>query len=592
MYLRTVKVRGQEGSVYEYVRLVESYRENGMNKQRVICNLGRTDHLAPHVDALVKLLTGRPSSQDALRPEDIEPLHAWTWGPMLVARTVWQELGLYTILDQLAGAPNSMGIPLADRALVLVANRLCAPSSEHGLARWLETDYVCDRRGRRWVPCWRPETERLQSRSPRVRVAHRQLKQWYGTLDQLHARKSAIEHALFEHLRRREGLSAELAFYDLTSTYFEGQGPDRLGAHGYSRDGKPRNRQVLLGMVLIEGWPLTHHIFAGNKRDALTVPTVLDDLKQRFGLRRVVFVGDRGMVTTDNLERLRTAQQGYVVGRNRRRNDTVYRYIESATGPWIECPVGRTAQEKAAAPRTLVQEVASEEPGVRIFVVHSDERRAYEQAQRRKAMARVRTALEGLKRRVEQGRLKAPEKIGAAAARILAQHHGHRYYDWRYSEGTFDFFPHSVHLKREKAYEGKYVIQTEESGLTPVEAVQIYKGLSEVERAFRSLKDVLGLRPIYHQTDARVEAHVFVAALAFLLHRALERRLHAAGLDWSATEALETVRTVHVVDIVLGEGRRKRAVTRGSDRAELILKTLGITDRHPPSPPEEEPMIM
>jgi hypothetical protein len=100
-------------------------------------------------------------------------------------------------------------------------------------------------------------------------------------------------------------------------------------------------------MASVRGLAPATHIFAGNKRDALTVPTVLDALKQRFGLRRVVFVGDRGMVTTDHLERLRTAPQGYVVGLTWRRNDTVYRYIESATGPWIECPGGRTAQGKS-----------------------------------------------------------------------------------------------------------------------------------------------------------------------------------------------------------------------------------------------------
>jgi transposase len=137
------------------------------------------------------------------------------------------------------------------------------------------------------------------------------------------------------------------------------------------------------------------------------------------------------------------------------------------------------------------------------------------------------------------------------------------------------------------AYEGKYVIQTEEPHLTPVEAVQIYKELSEVERAFANLKDVIELRPIYHRTDPRVEAHIFVATLAFLLHRALEKKLKAAGLDLSATEALQVLRTVRVVDFTLGGGRTKRSVTRGSARAAKILAALGLTDLDPPTPPQE-----
>ena len=151
------------------------------------------------------------------------------------------------------------------------------------------------------MPVWRDEAERRASRRPRVRVAFRQLKQWYRTLDQLHARQAAIEHALYLRLRDLFSLQVDLVFYDLTSTYFEGHGPPQA-AHGHSRDGKPRNRQVLVGVVMVDQWPIAHHVFRGNARDATTVPAVLQDLDRRFGLRRVVFVGDRGMVTAANLE--------------------------------------------------------------------------------------------------------------------------------------------------------------------------------------------------------------------------------------------------------------------------------------------------
>jgi hypothetical protein len=233
---------------------------------------------------------------------------------------------------------------LSDRALLLVVNRLTAPGSEHGLARFLETDFVCDRHGRRWLAAWRDDGERLASRTPRVRVELRQLKQWYRTLDQLLEHKAEIEHALFITLRDLFSLKVDMVFYDLTSTYFEGQGPPGTGACGHSRDDKPRNPQVLVGLVVVDGWPIAHHVFAGNRRDANTVPDVLRDLEQRFGLKRVVFVGDRGMVTSQNLDDLRAHGHGYIVGRNRRRSGEVFDYIQSATGPWIECPVGITAR--------------------------------------------------------------------------------------------------------------------------------------------------------------------------------------------------------------------------------------------------------
>jgi transposase len=585
MFLRTVKARGGEGVQHEYVRLVEAYREHGKNKQRLVCSLGRKDLLAEHLDDLIALLRGE--RRPAAKNDAAGPLHAvgaWDWGPMLVARTLWRELGLQDVLDRRGGRGVGDGVAVADRALVLVANRLCVPTSEHGLARWLETDFVCDRRGRRWLPQWRDDAERRASGWPRVRVSFRQLKQWYRTLDQLAARRLAIEEELYLRLRDLFSLKVDWVFYDLTSTYFEGHGPAILGAHGHSRDGKPRNRQVLVGLVLVDGWPLTHHVFAGNWRDAKTVPDVLADLETRFGLRRVVFVGDRGMVTAANLTRLRERQHGYVVGLQRRRREAIYRYIERATGPWTDCPVGRAARERAEVPKTQVQEVASDEPGVRVFVVQSEERLAYERTQRLTAMARVRKQLAALEKRVATGKLTAPAKIGAAAARILARTHGDRYYAWDYRDGRFHFFEHPVNLKREEAYEGKYVIQTEEPQLTAVEAVTIYKELSEVERAFANLKDVIEMRPIYHRTDARVQAHIFVAALAFLLHRAIEKKLKAASLDLSSTEALHALRSVRVVDF-MAAGQRKRSVTRGTDRAARVLTALGITELDPPTPP-------
>src|SRR5262252_1907240 len=595
MFLRVVRAAGGQGVKHEYVRVVEAYRDHdGKTRHHTVINLGRKDLLAQHLDLakLQRLLHGDASDDEPARSEDVAAVGAWDWGPTLAARHVWNELGVDDILAELGGRGRGDGVALKERAQVLVANRLVSPSSEHGLARWLETDFVCDQRGRRWTAAWRDDVERQASRTPRVRIATDQLQRWYRTLDQLVARKAEIEHALFLRLRDLFSLQVDMVFYDLTSSYFEGHGPPRLGAYGHSRDEKPRNPQVLVGLVMVDGWPIAHHVFEGNRRDAMTVPEVLSDLEQRFGLRRVVFVGDRGMVTKQNLDDLRGGGHGYIVGRNRRRSGEVFDYIQRAVGPWIECPVGITAREKSTAPKTFVQEVDSNTPGVRVFVVSSEERLAYERAQRDKSKARVSKQLEALQRRIANGRLKAAEKVGAAAAAILKRNHGHRYYDWSYKKGVFRFFEHPVHFVREQAYEGKYVIQTEEPRLSAVEAVGLYKELSEVERAFANLKDVLDMRPIYHRTDDRVQAHIFVATLAFVIHRALEKKLKAAGLDLSATEALTALKCVRVVDFSLGNGATKRAVTRPTARAAAVLRAVGITTLDPPTPPRANETVM
>ena len=577
MYLRTVRAKGAQGVEFEYIRLVEAYWENGHSKQRVIANLGRKDLLAPHLESLIELLGGGKRTKGSSAAERIEATFAACWGPMLVARWLWRELGLENILDGLASKTNRVQkagrLPFADRVLVLVANRLCRPSSEHALGQWLESDFVCGRDGKRIVARWKQQG--------RVRVDLNWLQEWYRTLDRLLAHKERIEVELFARLRDLFHLQVEMVFYDLTSTYFEGRGPVGLAGFGYSRDGKARNRQVQVGLVMINGWPIAHHVFDGSLRDSASVEMVLKDLQERFGLGRVIFVGDRGMVTIQNLALLRQRGQGYLVGLKRRRNEQVDRYIQAAAqGPWQDCPVGITAMEREKVPRTMVTEVAGEEPGVRVFVVQSEERLAYERAMREAAMEKTRQALEKLSLRVAGGRLKKAQKIGEAAARILGRNHGSRYYGWSFEKGLFRYFEHPGHLAPEKALEGKYVIQTEELNLSAVQAVEAYKDLSEIERSFRELKDLVEMRPIYHRRPKRVRAHIFIAALAFLLARALEKKLKAATVPMSSAQALEALRTMHVVDIRVGTEIR-RGVTAGNHQARQILAALGISDREP-----------
>jgi transposase len=302
-------------------------------------------------------------------------------------------------------------------------------------------------------------------------------------------------------------------------------------------------------------------------------------------------VGDRGMVSADNLTQLVADGHGYLVGVRRRQNPELDGWLDKLKAKrWIDCPVGVTASEQQSPPRTRVQEVRSGEAGKRVFVIESEERRAYEQRMRERSMEKTRLRLEKLQQRAAAGKLKKPEAIGAAAARALSRHHGDRYYTWQLRNGAFTFAEHPVRLRREKELEGKYVLITSEPDLTPQGAVQQYKELMEVERGFRSLKDVLAMRPIYHQVAPRVKAHIFVAALALLLQRLLERRLARANLNLSAAEAMEAMETVRVVTFRLDGQPPRQGVSTGSPRARQVLKALGITRLRPPPPagPETE----
>ena len=441
-----MKVRSSSGTINEYVRVVEAYRDAGTVKQRLVADLGRKDLLVDILPKLKRLLGGDVGQEDTT-PADPEVVDASTWGPVLVVRASFDQLGLWAILDQNLG--RAKGVPFADRAFVLVANRLIAPASEHGLAAWLETDFVSDRQGRRFVPHWH------QCR--RVRVHPRQLDAWYRTLDQLLAAKDRIEVALYHRLRDLFSLKPELVLYDITSTYFEGAGPHDFAQHGYSRDGKSQNMQVSVAVVMVAGWPIAHHVWEGNRVDHSTVPEVINDLRNRFEFGRVVFVDDRGMVTDENIESITKDNHGFLVGIKRRRNPKLDAGLDAVDDTkWIDCPGGINAQERKTNPlRTRVQEVPSGSPDLRVFVIDSDERRGYEQAKREQAMEQARQKQEKLKERIASGDLKRPEKIDAAVERIMQKYHGYRSFDWKLEDGSLEYTESKTWLGREKRIEGK-----------------------------------------------------------------------------------------------------------------------------------------
>ena len=345
---------------------------------------------------------------------------------------------------------------------------------------------------------------------------------------------------------------------------------------------------------MVAGWPIAHHVWAGNRIDHSTVQEVILDLRKRFEFGRLVFVGDRGMVTDENIESITKDEQGYLVGIKRRRNAKLDAWLDAVDDTkWIDCPGGiNTRERKTDPPRTRAQEVPSGNPDLRVIVIDSDERRGYEQAKREQAMERARQKLEKLKERVASGDVKRPEKIGAAVERIMQKYHGYRYFDWTLKDGVLEFSESETRFGREKKIEGRYVIATSEQGLSVLDAVAMYKELTDVESGFRQLKDVMAMRPLYHQIEPRVKAHIFVAALALLVQRLLGRRLKEAGVDLSPARAMQALSTVRLVTFHLEGQPERRGITGGCPDARRVLKALKLVEQRPPAPPKGEETVM
>jgi hypothetical protein len=332
------------------------------------------------------------------------------------------------------------------------------------------------------------------------------------------------------------------------------------------------------------------------------------------------------MVSDDNIDALARDGHGYLVGMKRRRNAELDGWLQKVDeAKWLDCPVGITAREKKEnPPRTRVQEIdlgvakdaiaaadgdadgdadaataetvatAGAEPVAsprRVFVIDSDERRLYEQAKRTQAMERTRVKLESVRRRVADGELTDAARIGAAAERALRAHKGYRYFAWALRDGVFEFFEEPVHFEREKRLEGRYVISTTETSLSALDAVALYKQLTDVERGFRRMKDVLSMRPVYHQVEPRVRAHIFVAALGLLLQTLLQHRLDAAAVELSAEQALQALETVRHVRFEIG-GESRTGVSASNPRARQVLNALAITNVRPPNPPVGDLTVM
>jgi transposase len=439
------------------------------------------------------------------------------------------------------------------------------------MARWLEDTYVCDREGKRYLPEWLPEE--AVTKEQRVKVTWNWLQNWYRTLDAVYAKKKEIEKRIYLRIMDLAQAKVDVVFYDITTIYFERRSPvGQLRRHGMSKDGKPRNVQVLLGTVMLHGLPIATHAFEGNRSEKKTVTEVVRDIRNRFGIRNIIFVADAGMRSPENVELFQELDgYSYILGHPGRRDEDAARWFKNVAEKWEDCGRG-----------TRVQEVESGKAGIRVFVAESDERREYEEALRKKSMARAEKHLEKVADAVRNGRLKDPAKIGARAARALSRDKGYRYFTYEVpGEGEFRYFLDQKKLSAEMLHEGRYLITTDHPYIPASDALRNYKDLCDVEDGYRHLKDVIEGRPVHHKTDDRVAAHLFIASLALLAMRYLRKRLEEAGLPFSPHDALKAAKSLGVATLDLNGAQKVLAAGAKRD-ANRVFHALNIKDLQPP----------
>lgn len=567
MYLRYTK-REKDGKVHCYWRLVRSVRIGRRVIQQTVAQLGELDEQGRiEARALSRALIGEPEHAGlfndgsdqrsvAVRLKGVRIERARQFGDVYVGLALWRGLGLEEFCRQtLAQGKERVGWEKI--AAVLTVARLCEPSSELHIAEdWYRRTALSDL---------------LQLEEEAVNKDR-----LYRALDELLAHKAALE----AHLSRRYGelFSAEndVLLYDVTSTYFEGQAQRNPQAQrGYSRDHRPDCKQVCIALVVsFDGFPLGYEVFAGNTHDSTTLQQIVETMERRHGVLGRVWIADRGMASAKNLAWLRTTGRRYVIGAPKSELKKHAQAL-SEEGGWSSIREDVSVKLVKGEPENII-------------LCRSRERRTKERAMHEKFSRRIEQGLDSLQRRVQHARAPLNKaQINRQIGRLLQrnQRAAARFVVELIEDDSAAGFHVSVKHSSEfdrwaEVSEGAYVLRSNIQDWTDEKLWRAYIQLTQAEAAFRIQKDQLQVRPIWHQREDRVQAHILVCFLAFVLWKTLECWQQRAGLGNSPRTVLEEFARIQTHDVILptaaGAEIRLRCVTQPDPAQTALLERLGI----------------
>jgi transposase len=483
-------------------------------------------------------------------------------GPVHVGHQFWQRLELDRILRDIG-----LSATVQRLACAMVLNRLIAPCSEHAMPAWLRRTALGDLLD---IDFGALDEDPL-----------------YRVLDELHPHRAAIETALVERERSLFNLDATIYLYDLTSTYFEGQcARNPKAKRGYSRDHRPDCKQVIVALVVNrDGFPITHEVLAGNTQDRTTLATMLDLLTARAGLAEgATVVVDRGMAFDENIAEIKRRKLHYVVASRQPERDRWLADFEDVDG---FVPVLRQPSPLNKAQKKTKIEVMTRRDGEQTYVLcRSEQRIAKDRAIRAKQEGRLRADIEALTQRIAKRRLVKPAKINQAIGRLKERYpRVARYFDLAHDPHTATVvapFNAEKYAKAEQL-DGCYLLKTDRTDLSDSgdELLRIYLLLTRAENAFRDMKSPLAERPIFHHTERRTEAHIFLCVLAYHLLVAIEKTLRDQAIHTSWATVRDALKSHQICTVVLPNGdgptlRIRKAATPEPDVQELY-RALRVT---------------
>ncbi len=531
---------------YAYLQIAENFRDQGQVRQRVLSTVGRLDVLqaSGQLDNLMRSgsrFCKKLAVIDAHAAGQTEPVRVQRVGPDLVFGRLWEALHLPNIIQR---ALQSRRYEFdVERAIYLtVLHRLFASGSDRAAERWREAYRL-------------PGTENLELHHLYRAMAFlgqpENASAGVCVLGTPRCTKDWIEEALFE--QRRDLFSElKLVFFDTTSLYFEGEGGQEIGEYGHSKDHRPDLKQMVVGLVLDrQGWPLCCELWPGNTADSKTLLPVVARLQQRFGVRRMCIVSDRGMISAATIGALESKELDcdYILGARMRRVKEVHEQILSDRRPYQEI-IPERKRAKDLSP-LKVKEVCVE--GRRYIVCLNEEQRRKDAADRKAIVKHLR------------------EQLKKGDKQLIGNKGYRKYVKAGPGEG---FRIDEEKVQQEACYDGLWVLRTN----LAEEAKDIaltYKDLWMVEELFRTMKSILETRPIYHKCDETIRGHVFCSFLALLLRRALEQRLAQKGESWEWAEILRGLDNLQEVEAVF-QGRHFMLRSQVLGQAHKAFMAAGV----------------
>lgn len=561
--------RRKDGRRHAYWALVESYRTERGPRQRTVAYLGYLDEAGRL--GVKRAATGsqQANAQQLQLWEEDTPAPEWVevntaavrvenqlaFGGPWLALEILRRLQLDDFFRQ-SIPPGKEEVPWWLMVQVLVICRLCNPSSELHIAEHYYGSTALDQL--LGIPVAKVYDERL-----------------YRALDKLLPHQEALEGHLKNRLGELFGLEYDLLLYDVTSTYFEGEAKGNpLAQRGYSRDKRSDCKQVCIGLVVSKcGMPLGYEVFAGNRADVTTLQEIVESMEARFGKADRIWVGDRGMMSQKNVEFLKSGNRRYIIGASKASLKQFER--ELLADDWRQIRAGLEVK--------LCPSPDGEEE---VFILcRSSDRHQKEAAMHRRFEERIERELQKIEASCRRRKWKK-EVIDRRIGRVMSQNSraagllevavqetadGRAIITWQKKDAWRDWAQLS---------EGCYLLRSNVTDWSSEELWKAYIQLTEAEAAFRIHKSDLRIRPIWHQREDRVLAHILVCFLAYVLWKSLYQMVQAAGLGDEPRRVLDELSKINMVDVVLptrcGAEIRRRCITQPTEHQAILLARLGL----------------